>query len=85
MAWLLLSVAVIVLDQWSKAWVLSSLPEYTAVPVIDGFWNWYRTYNTGAAFSFLADAAIVAGAVGIALFGVFDGKRKPSAAGKAGK
>ena len=56
MAWLLLSVAVIVLDQWSKAWVLSSLPEYTAVPVIDGFWNWYRTYNTGAAFSFLADA-----------------------------
>jgi signal peptidase II len=36
--------------------VLQSLPEYTAVPVIDGFWNWYRTYNTGAAFSFLADA-----------------------------
>jgi PAT family beta-lactamase induction signal transducer AmpG len=36
--------------------VLSSLPEYTAVPVIEGFWNWYRTYNTGAAFSFLADA-----------------------------
>ena len=56
MAWLLLSAAVIVLDQWSKAWVLSSLPEHTAVPVIDGFWNWYRTYNTGAAFSFLSDA-----------------------------
>ena len=56
MVWLLLSAAVIVLDQWSKAWVLSSLPEHTALPVIDGFWNWYRTYNTGAAFSFLADA-----------------------------
>src|SRR5690606_26420550 len=54
--WLLLSVVIIGLDQWSKAWVLSSLPEYTAVPVIDGFWNWYRTYNTGAAFSFLSDA-----------------------------
>jgi signal peptidase II len=54
--WLLLSVLVIGLDQWSKAWVLSSLPEYTAVPVIEGFWNWYRTYNTGAAFSFLSDA-----------------------------
>ena len=54
--WLLLSVAVVGLDQWSKAWVLASLPEYVAVPVIDGFWNWYRTYNTGAAFSFLADA-----------------------------
>ena len=54
--WLALSVVVIALDQWSKTWVLSSLPEYTAVPVIDGFWNWYRTYNTGAAFSFLSDA-----------------------------
>ncbi len=54
--WLLLSALIIGLDQWSKAWVLSSLPEYTAVPVIDGFWNWYRTYNTGAAFSFLANA-----------------------------
>lgn len=54
--WLALSLLVIVLDQASKAWVLSSLPEYTAIPVIDGFWNWYRTYNTGAAFSFLSDA-----------------------------
>jgi len=35
--WLLLSVIVIALDQWSKAWVLASLPEYTAIPVIDGF------------------------------------------------
>lgn len=54
--WLIVSIAVVVLDQWSKAWVLASLPEYTPVPVIDGFWNWYRSYNTGAAFSFLSDA-----------------------------
>ena len=54
--WLGASALVLALDQWSKAWVLKSLPEYTAVPVIDGFWNWYRTYNTGAAFSFLSDA-----------------------------
>lgn len=54
--WLILSAVVIVLDQLSKAWVLAKLPEYTAIPVIDGFWNWYRTYNTGAAFSFLSDA-----------------------------
>ena len=56
LAWLLLSVVVIGLDQWSKHWVMTSLPEYTAVPVFDGFWNWYRTYNLGAAFSFLSDA-----------------------------
>ncbi|WP_337245150.1 signal peptidase II [Luteimonas sp. gir] len=54
--WLMLSVVVIALDQLTKWWVLTSLPEYTAIPVIEGFWNWYRTYNTGAAFSFLADA-----------------------------
>ncbi len=54
--WLVLSVVVIALDQLTKYWVLTSLPEYTAIPVIEGFWNWYRTYNTGAAFSFLADA-----------------------------
>ena len=54
--WLILSAVVIALDQLSKAWVLAKLPEYTAIPVIDGFWNWYRTYNTGAAFSFLSDA-----------------------------
>ncbi|WP_182655905.1 signal peptidase II [Stenotrophomonas lacuserhaii] len=54
--WLVVSVVVIILDQWSKAWVLSSLPEYEPVPVIEGFWNWFRTYNTGAAFSFLSDA-----------------------------
>ena len=55
--WLALSALVVVLDQLSKYWVLTALPEYTAVPVIEGVWNWYRTYNTGAAFSFLADAA----------------------------
>jgi signal peptidase II len=54
--WLLVSALVIVLDQLTKAWVLSSLPEYTAIPVIEGVWNWYRTYNTGAAFSFLSEA-----------------------------
>lgn len=54
--WLLLSVVVLALDQLTKAWVLRDLPEFTPVPVIEGFWNWYRTYNTGAAFSFLADA-----------------------------
>lgn len=54
--WLALSALVLVLDQLTKAWVLRELPEYQAIPVIDGFWNWYRTYNTGAAFSFLSDA-----------------------------
>ena len=56
LSWLGVSALVLVLDQLSKLWVLRSLPEFRAVPVIDGFWNWYRTYNTGAAFSLLGDA-----------------------------
>ena len=56
LVWLLLSMAVIAVDQLSKAWVLRSLPEFTPVEVIPGFWNWFRTYNTGAAFSLLSDA-----------------------------
>ena len=57
LSWLTLSALVIILDQATKAWVLSSLPEFQPIPVIEGFWNWYRTYNTGAAFSFLSDAS----------------------------
>ncbi|TAK38104.1 MAG: lipoprotein signal peptidase [Lysobacteraceae bacterium] len=55
--WLVLSMVVLVLDQLTKLWVLRNLPEYTPIPVIEGFWNWFRTYNTGAAFSFLADGS----------------------------
>jgi signal peptidase II len=54
--WLGLSGLVIVLDQLSKAWVIATLPEFQPVQVIAGYWNWFRTYNTGAAFSFLRDA-----------------------------
>ena len=54
--WLLLSVVIIVLDQWSKQWVLDTLPHERPVVVIEHVWNWYRSYNPGAAFSFLADA-----------------------------
>jgi signal peptidase II len=54
--WLGVSALVLVVDQLSKLWVLRSLPEFEPVTVIDGVWNWYRTYNTGAAFSLLGDA-----------------------------
>ena len=56
LSWLGLSALVIALDQLSKAWVLRALPEYADIVVIPGFWNWFRTYNTGAAFSFLANS-----------------------------
>lgn len=56
LVWLALSAVIILLDQWTKSWVLTSLPEHRPVVVIEGFWNWFRTYNKGAAFSFLSNA-----------------------------
>lgn len=53
--WLLLSLAVIVLDQLSKLWALGALsPAGVPHPVIPGLLNWTLAFNRGAAFSFLA-------------------------------
>jgi signal peptidase II len=58
LVWLLLSVAVIALDQLSKLWAVSALqPMGLPHPAIPGFLNWTLAFNTGAAFSFLADGA----------------------------
>jgi signal peptidase II len=53
--WLLLSVFTIALDQLTKAIVTGALQPYVPVAVIPGFLNWTLAFNTGAAFSFLAD------------------------------
>jgi signal peptidase II len=53
--WLLVSALLIALDQLSKVWALSALqPAGTPHPVIPGFLSWTLAFNTGAAFSFLA-------------------------------
>lgn len=58
LAWLWLAVAMIAFDQLTKWWALTSLqPAETPHPVIPGVLNWTLTFNTGAAFSFLADSA----------------------------
>lgn len=53
--WLWLSLFVILLDQGTKYLALSQLPLYQPVSVLP-FFNFTLVYNTGAAFSFLADA-----------------------------
>lgn len=50
-----ISALVIVLDQIAKYWAVTKLPFHQAVNVVPYF-DWYLTYNKGAAFSFLADA-----------------------------
>ena len=50
-----ISVLVAGLDQLSKFMAEALLAPHQAVKVLP-FFDWYLTYNTGAAFSFLADA-----------------------------
>lgn len=54
--WLWLSVLVIILDQLSKAWVLGTLVPGQKLAVIPDVFYWTLAFNTGAAFSFLADS-----------------------------
>lgn len=53
--WLWLSLLVILLDQGTKYLAENQLQLYQPVPVLS-FFNFTLAYNTGAAFSFLADA-----------------------------
>lgn len=56
LVWLWLSAGLIGLDQLSKWLVLTHLVYLQPVVVVEGFWNWTLVHNTGAAFSFLAQA-----------------------------
>ena len=54
--WYLLSLVVVIFDQWTKWLAETNLSFLEPVPVIEPFLNWTLAYNYGAAFSFLADA-----------------------------
>ena len=57
LAWLWLSLLVFVVDQASKFWFDNNLTMYQQIVIIPDYFSWTLAYNTGAAFSFLADAA----------------------------
>lgn len=54
--WLLLSIVMIVLDQWTKQIATTNLQMHEPVTFIAGFWSWTLAHNPGAAFSFLANS-----------------------------
>lgn len=55
--WLLIALAVLVLDQGTKQVALLAFKTGERLPVIPGFFDLTLLFNKGAAFSFLADAA----------------------------
>lgn len=54
--WLILALLIFVADQVSKQWILSHY-QYGDATVVTSFFNIVRAHNTGAAFSFLAQAS----------------------------
>ena len=55
LGWLVLSLLVLVIDQVSKVYFEGSLEMFQQIVVIPDYFSWTLAYNTGAAFSFLAD------------------------------
>lgn len=53
--WLLAALLIVVADQFTKAVILANY-RYADQTVVTSFFNIVRAHNTGAAFSFLADA-----------------------------
>ena len=56
LGWLVLSLLVLVIDQVSKAHFEGTLEMFQQIVVIPDYFSWTLAYNTGAAFSFLADS-----------------------------
>lgn len=57
LGWLWLSVLVLIIDQASKYYFEHRLDLYEQIVIIPDYFSWMLAYNTGAAFSFLADSS----------------------------
>jgi signal peptidase II len=68
-AYLLISLGVLLADQWSKWWIETQLPVHSSRVVIDGFFNLTHVRNTGVAFGFLAGSGQGAGPLLLSLLG----------------
>ena len=57
LSWLWLSLLVLVIDQASKFYFEAKLEMFQQIVIIPDLFSWTLAYNTGAAFSFLADSS----------------------------
>jgi signal peptidase II len=55
LVWFAIAAAVLLLDQWSKLWIVERYA-YGDTEFFSSFFNLVRVHNYGAAFSFLSDA-----------------------------
>ena len=84
--YLVISLAVLALDQWTKWLVELHLPEYSSHPVLPGVFHLSHVRNTGVAFGMLASHGasggmvwlVLLGAVALTVVGVFFWRTPPS-------
>ncbi len=67
---LLLSLIIVALDQWSKWWVERSIEAYHSVEVIPGFFQLIMAKNTGIAFGLFPSRGEALGTAILAAFGL---------------
>jgi signal peptidase II len=77
-SYLLLSLAVLALDQWTKWMVEQRLPEHASIPVIPGVFHLTHVRNTGVAFGLFASPGatsalplLVLGMLAMAVVGLY--------------
>ena len=68
--YLLIAVAVLVLDQWTKWLVEAHLATHASIEVIQGFLNLTHVRNTGVAFGFFATHGNTSGTFVLTLLGI---------------
>ena len=68
--YMLVSLGVVVLDQWTKWLVEIHLPHHTIHPVIPGFFNLSHVRNTGVAFGLFASQGMNGGSWVLTLLGL---------------
>ncbi len=68
--YLLLSLAVLVLDQWTKWMVEAHLSDHASIEVIPGLLNFTHVRNTGVAFGMFASRGNVYGTLILTLLGI---------------
>jgi signal peptidase II len=69
--YLLLVVATLALDRWTKAWILNRFELNESVPVIDGLFNITYVRNTGVAFGILSSISSPVKSLLLSLFTAF--------------
>lgn len=73
----LISLVAVLADQLSKNWFLEHYELYESREVIPGFFNFTRTFNTGAAFSLFQDHPEILTLISVSVFAlmiIFRGK-----------